>query len=438
MSSIKAGVICTTKFIPEGSNYFTGFIDYIKRDSAVRNEHYDKFNAFQDDVAFADYQEYMGNPEKSSGLFTAQKDHVTDQDKEKLYEDFQTAQKNHGVMWQTVFSFDMEWLEKNGLYDPESKVLNEHKIMELTRNAMANMTEKEQMQESAVWCASVHYNTAHIHVHVAMTEPYPTRPKVEYNGKVQYRGKFKQSTFESTKSKIVNQVIRESSDNIRINNLIRDVILGGKKKRVVMQDNDLENLAQKLYADLKIPSKKWHYNSPEMKPYRAQIDQITKAYLDQYHKGDMETLRELLQKQEKIYLEAYGKRKDPLAPNQFAENKIQDLYTRMGNAILSELREHDKTVRKEYYRHLKQNQGQKGHGKNGQTAEHRPPGNTVNNERFPLSKKHLSFSQWKKKSRFPNGKLIAALRRTMNDAMREHMKNMAAYERMQRDEIEQL
>ena len=76
----------------------------------------------------------MGNPEKSSELFTEADDYLLPEQKSQLKNVFKTAQNNGSVMWQTVLSFDNRWLEKNGLYDNESKVLDETKIRELTRD----------------------------------------------------------------------------------------------------------------------------------------------------------------------------------------------------------------------------------------------------------------------------------------------------------------
>lgn len=57
---IKAGIVIVNKFCSSGSRIFWGYINYMNRDEAVRAENTEKFNIYND---------YMGNPEKSSGLF---------------------------------------------------------------------------------------------------------------------------------------------------------------------------------------------------------------------------------------------------------------------------------------------------------------------------------------------------------------------------------
>ena len=115
-AKINAGVTLMSDFCRPNSEEFQGYIDYMAREEAQRNNAMSTFNLFND---------YMGNPIKSTGLFTADKDSLTYQEKVSLKEIFQIAQDNKSVMWQTVISFDNNWLEKNGVYDTEEQVLDE-------------------------------------------------------------------------------------------------------------------------------------------------------------------------------------------------------------------------------------------------------------------------------------------------------------------------
>lgn len=110
---IKAGMILKTKFTTAGSKKFMEYINYIDRDEAVRNDNFRKFDLFHDDYgqlqqdSWAEgYLAYMENPEKTIGLFTSEKDILSQKDKQTLKQAFSQAQKNNSVMWQTVLSFD--------------------------------------------------------------------------------------------------------------------------------------------------------------------------------------------------------------------------------------------------------------------------------------------------------------------------------------------
>ena len=122
MSSIKAGVVVVNKFCPSDSKTFSGYISYIDRPDAKRNEKLSEYNLYND---------YMDNPEKTTGLFTQDKTELTYKDKQILKETFQSAQDNGSLMWQTVISFDNRWLEKYGLYDAANDVVDERKLKEI-------------------------------------------------------------------------------------------------------------------------------------------------------------------------------------------------------------------------------------------------------------------------------------------------------------------
>ena len=72
LGDIKAGVTLMQDFCRPKSEIFSGYIDYLDREEAQRNHAIQTFNLFND---------YMGNPEKSTGLFTNEKDNLTHSEK---------------------------------------------------------------------------------------------------------------------------------------------------------------------------------------------------------------------------------------------------------------------------------------------------------------------------------------------------------------------
>ena len=82
----------------------------------------------------------------------------------------------------------------------------------------------------------------------------------------------------------------------------------------------------------------WKYGTNVIKPLREQIDALSKEYIEKYHKDDFEKLQKKLELQERRYIEAYG------GSSRQMENKIDDLYKRLGNSILSQIREFDKAL----------------------------------------------------------------------------------------------
>ncbi|HFD2045906.1 MobP2 family relaxase [Clostridium perfringens] len=314
------GVINKVKFIRNGSSKFKNFIDYIDRSEATRKKNFDKYSA---------YNNYMGNPEKIGSLFTKDKHSLTEKEVKKLKKDFDKAQLNGSNMWQEVFSFDNEFLEANGLYDSENGALDEEKIQEATRRAMEELSKREGFKD-LTWSASLHYNTDNIHVHIASVEINPSRE----------RGKFKPRTLYNMKSSFVNSLLDKQKDLDKINSLIRDNLIQGKKEMSFKEDIEMRKMVKEIVKKLPSDKRQWHYNYNSMQEVRPLIDNLTKYYIETYKKDEFKELVDRLEKEDKFYKEVYGKRK--VETKTYKDNKIQDLYTRMGNTILKEIKEYVK------------------------------------------------------------------------------------------------
>lgn len=162
-------------------------------------------------------------------------------------------------------------------------------------------------------------------------------------GREEYKGRFKQSSIDAAKSAAVNRILDQKQENQMINDLIRGKIIGGIRTRLEASSPSLERELRALYAHLPKDRRLWKYNTNVMKPLRPVLDYISKEFIAQYHKKDFQELVKLLKLQEDKYSLAYGKGK---SSNQFTKNRLQDLYARMGNSILRELKEMDKAVKK--------------------------------------------------------------------------------------------
>ena len=375
------GVVVVSTFCRADSKYFAGFISYMDREEAVRKEHVEDFDIF------SGYMDYMGNdektetmdfeqPEEISALFSRNHDRMTADEVSKMKDTFRTAQNNGSLMWQTVISFDNDWLQEHGLYDEESHRLNERQIKTASRSAVEKLLEKEGLQNAA-WCAAIHYNTDNIHVHISAVEPVPMReqklfkqyeveqvdkkwqykkvknektgkmervPILDKDGniveKMEYVGKFKEKSLQAAKSMVVSELTTDSELNLQINQLIRQRMLQSMKEYSLYQDEEFRDAFLDLYR--KLPENKGvcNYGNAAMAPLRQEIDALSMRYIEKHHKDDYEELTDLLQLQESRYQRAYsGKHND------FAENKERDLFYRMGNAILRELKDYDKKVK---------------------------------------------------------------------------------------------
>jgi len=331
---IVSGCNLMTKFIKPSAKKFGKYIDYIDRDSATRNENYAKFSTYVD---------YVGNPEKTTDLFTENSDGLSWEEKYTLKEHFLTGQKLENPMWQTVISFDMEWLSRYGIYNAENGAIDSQKLMELTRSSMKKMLKAEKIDDTAIWSASIHYNTDNVHIHIATIEPCTSNRPLMENGEI--RGKWKMSTLEQGKSAMVNGIINQKEMNLLMSDL-RQNIIHTKHELDMTKDEQLRNGFIKVYASLPNDKRYWNYNSTNLgNRTRMALDDLAKVYLGKYCSVDYREYMKIAHEMEQEYILAYGKGSEQ-AKN-FAVNKEKDLVMRVGNAILSEMREYDKAVNKD-------------------------------------------------------------------------------------------
>lgn len=333
MDEIKAGVTLMTKFCHPDTSIFKGYVNYIDREEAQRAKHTARYNLYQD---------YMGNPRKTGGIFTDSLDELTPEQLATLKNSFQHAQDKGSMMWQTVISFDNRWLEENHLYDSASTVLDDTKLKNAARAAMRKMLKNEDF-EDALWSGAIHYNTDNIHIHIATVDPNLTRRKKSFiytredgstYAKKEYVGKFKLKSLQIGKSVVVNSILEDKENNRMINDIIRKSIIDQKKQILLSEDRELRKLFLDIYVSLPHNMSLWNYNSNSLNSIRPKLDKLTDQYIQIYHAEEYAKLLGLLAEQSSAYNTAYG---NPDSGDRYLEGKLQDLHARMGNAILREM-----------------------------------------------------------------------------------------------------
>ncbi|MEK4306880.1 MULTISPECIES: MobP2 family relaxase [Oceanobacillus] len=324
----KASVIIKSKFIVSNNSdkkSFNEYINYIDREEAKNK------------IEFADYNNYMDDEMKTSSLFTEDDDSVSEQKKEEIKKAFKKAQDKGSVLWQDVVSFDNDWLEENGVYNKKTKYVDDKKLKDITRKSMKEMLDKNHIDNNAIWSGAIHHNTDNIHIHIATVELSPNN----------YRGKRKLKSLEKVKSNFINKIMDRSKEHENINSIIRKDIVHSKKENQTfnMFNRTFKKDFLSIYKALPENKRYWNYGYNNINHVKPKINELTKKYIDKYHKDDFEKLDKLLDKEvdnlKKVYGKGNNKRYDD-----YKKNKMDDLYKRMGNAFLQEMKEYDKKINK--------------------------------------------------------------------------------------------
>lgn len=333
-------IVTVSKFTTSQTKKFSNYIKYIGRNEATRTEKFKEYNLNKLDG----YNHYMGNPEKSSGLFTKYKNDLNKSDLKTLKNQFQKAQTNDSVMWQDVISFDNKWLEQMGLYEKQSKWLNEDLIKQTVREGMEVMMKDEGLENSGIWSAAIHYNTKNIHVHIAIVEPEPTREYGEYKDKKtgeMYRARRGYRSYPSInrfKSNVANKLANRDKELSKLTNLIRKQL--GTKNEDFKQLPDLE--LKKMYRQIenKLPDDKrlWKYNMNALADIKPNIDKFITRYLDVYEKSNMEEFNKQIESEIQFRKALYGDGdKEKGRAEDLRDTKYAELYSKLGNSLLKEM-----------------------------------------------------------------------------------------------------
>ncbi|HCV8755309.1 TPA: hypothetical protein OWV68_003039, partial [Listeria monocytogenes] len=97
----------SSSFVSSTDEKFNKYIEYLDRDEATRNKAFEKNNI----VAYTEFNDYMENPEKSTGLFMATDDYVDEEMVNKMKNLFAEAQKikaHYGKMFSPYLCYQVK------------------------------------------------------------------------------------------------------------------------------------------------------------------------------------------------------------------------------------------------------------------------------------------------------------------------------------------
>ena len=346
-------------------------VEYVGRDEATNPEEFPNKKLYSDYMA-----KYMDNPDKTYGLFSETEDFINPERKKEYIASFNKAQENGNILYKPIISFDTDWLIDNGLYDEVNEILYEDKLRIYTRKMVKDIIQNENLG-NPIWTAAIHKNTEHFHIHISLAELDPIRDKEQFiqyekykdkNGKYRYKtiknevtgkyeriplrdkngnliireefkGKWKKRTVESAKRTFVSEVFKDNKINIEIKDIVREKILLEAKRKQIFDIFDFQEDFKRLIYILPNDKRLWQYGRKNLlKDAIPLIDKMSKRVIDIYFKDEFQELTKLLEIQDEKYKKAYGE-----INNNYKENSLSDLYKRLGNIILNEAKQYDKT-----------------------------------------------------------------------------------------------
>lgn len=329
MKNITPAIVIKSKFVTpseraNGKN-FQEFLNYMDRKNTHAHEN--------ELLEYETYQDYMENEEKSTGLFSSNNDSMNEKEKEYMKNLFENCQDRGSILWQDVISFDNEWLKESGIMT--DSFIDEKRLKQATRKGVNEMLKKEGMLDNAKWTAAIHYNTDNIHVHIATVQ----------TSNFKERGKRKLGSLDAVKSKVINNLIDKSKDYEKLNYFIREQVISKKREDDILSiknkvlNRDLVKQFKHIHQLLPEDKRLWKYNMNGIADTRKEIDKFTTLYVERHFKKEFEDFKMTLNKEVENHKKLYG---DSEKAEKYRDTKMTDLYTRMGNAVLTEIKQYDK------------------------------------------------------------------------------------------------
>ena len=335
------------KEIQEQTLDYVGYIDYMKRNYATKN----------------DSKEF-------TGIFTDKTLNASTEEAEHLKDMLVEAKENKSLLWRGVISFDNDFLARNGVYIPKSKEVDQEMIKKVVQKAMVNVIKREKLSDSAFWWGNIHLNTDNIHVHVGLSEIKSARPTFFYaaRNRRERKGKFSQKTIKGIKSNVYNSLTREDKRSIRLDK---------EKKIASLRDKLLKSMADKeadklermdrFFVDQVIDhlpkGKKLRYGSNAKdfrlskffidryvdhqlqnnmlvyKNYQAVTESLLDDYRYAYDSGGKEEKNSIYREVTKIYGREVARTLRTKESSQFMNKRMADLRKRLGDRALKYIQE---------------------------------------------------------------------------------------------------
>lgn len=340
---MKPAIVLKAQFITPNTKSrknYSSYIDYINRKDALNKSE-------KTPKIFSQYIDYMNDRKKGAFGFDDSKDKLEKDnvlDKAKIFDE---AKEDNRILWQDVYSFDNDFLEKEGLYNSKTNELDSKALINSVRESM-NKFKKDQEIDQLVWTGAIHRNTDNIHIHVASVN---MDKDIERDGDGIQRGFRSEKVIDNMKSKFVNNVIdRNSRLDMMTKQRDQIVKVDFLSKRTEHQKSQLDEIKKRLPEN----KNKWSYNRKEIKKLQPLIDVYTNEYINKNHKKKYEEYNKMLDKENALNKQLYGEgTKDYERYKDTKNNKLNELNERMGNTLLKHLKEEDQLkkvlTQSEYY-----------------------------------------------------------------------------------------
>ncbi|MDF8369687.1 IS110 family transposase [Weissella paramesenteroides] len=290
-------------------------------------------------------------------LFDSHTLNMTDEQMDNLEEKLNLAQANGNILHEMAFSMRGDWLVENGLYNPETKQLDQDKLKRAEQHIVHDLFEKGGSQplgqgpDDVVWFGAVHQDTDHLNMHIWYAKVSPEtcpsmlhkngEPKgiIDFKAKHQAESKFRYE-LESEATKMQRANVYEAVGNYR-GQIKQDSLT--KLDQAHKYTPDLQKIYDVLPQDLR---GRWKVGNTDtlvtddksrMALANRQMNTLIDKLLTHELKDDYQAFKTTAQKMDAIMTATHGQQHQGQA--KWSETQDQRLRKELANGIYRQFNE---------------------------------------------------------------------------------------------------
>lgn len=271
-----------------------------------------------------DYIRYVGDKDKSSGVFN-QNGILTGEEKKELRK---KLRETKSTIWDLVISLETRFGKEN--------MDNVNEAMEMVKSVLPRFLKRAGFRtDNVTWYAGLHENTDNRHVHISFFENEPIHYSERKKGYVYRKGRIDMRHIDNMKLDVEGFFLLDHEEIAEF----RKKALEDEKAVLDSQDAlgfdlVLRKRLKPLYEELPTEGP-MGYDSREMFPYHNMIDDVTRLFLDYgRYSGEYRKLRTQIYERDKA-IKRFCKAMGIKAYDRcYLDTFDSDLRRRMGNAII--------------------------------------------------------------------------------------------------------
>ncbi|MGR8809730.1 MobP2 family relaxase [Leuconostoc citreum] len=358
MVNLPAQFVTSSTADVKGQKY-SDLVDYAndsEKTSDLNNESITDLINLKEQFSKPGYANRNSAVTESHPIFGSDKLNYDNHDISLLRKDLDEAQENGNNIHELAFSIRGDWLVKNNLYDPETRMIDQNKLKHAEQDVAKTLINKGfnlplgEDENDVVWFGVIHQDTDHLNMHLWFAKKNrETRPEM-----LKQEGKYKGQPIGVIPLEVIEQAKRQfrkqlmSSQELRRH---REILKGvGGFKKVIVETapenllNDRHTKAIKqIYDALPQDMKgRWQVGNTHLtvgKGKMAKANRLTNQLLDDLFakelKPEYEGFKSLAQEYDAINIEDQGVMHK--GQRKWSENKEDELRKRLANQLYKHL-----------------------------------------------------------------------------------------------------